>query len=250
MALSATAAVKAYARTSVALVVKHRRWRHLPDAIRYAPAWFRTQRRGTTPLDDRQPWMVFRAIDLLDRHLEAGMSVFEYGPGGSTAFFLDHGCEVVSVEHDADWIAALRGSLTAGGAWTLHERPEAHDLGEDPRDPYAYGSTRGGHHGAYVQTIDAYGEFDVIVVDGRARPACLRHAIPHVAPGGLLVLDNAERATYRYALGVALVEREGWPSREFFGPNPYGPHFSATRTWQRPETPGGPSATFDTSRRR
>jgi hypothetical protein len=54
---------------------------------------------------------------------------------------------------------------------------------------------------AYVEVIDEVGgPFDLIVVDGRAREECLARAMPHLAPDGLLVLDNVERRRYREAI--------------------------------------------------
>ncbi len=54
----------------------------------------------------------------------------------------------------------------------------------------------------YVTQIDAFPDstFDIVLVDGRARPACLIHALPKVRRGGLLILDNAERPHYQQAI--------------------------------------------------
>ena len=48
---------------------------------------------------------------------------------------------------------------------------------------------------AYVDRIDdVAGDLDLVVIDGRAREACLDRALPRLAPGGLVVLDNVERS--------------------------------------------------------
>jgi predicted O-methyltransferase YrrM len=53
----------------------------------------------------------------------------------------------------------------------------------------------------YADTINRVGGvFDLIVVDGRARVACLQAAVGHLAPDGLLVFDNAGRD--RYTSGI------------------------------------------------
>jgi predicted O-methyltransferase YrrM len=55
--------------------------------------------------------------------------------------------------------------------------------------------------GDYVASIDEIGgSFDLIVIDGRARAACLRQAIPHLAEDGLIVFDNSNRARYAEAI--------------------------------------------------
>jgi predicted O-methyltransferase YrrM len=51
--------------------------------------------------------------------------------------------------------------------------------------------------GAYVAAVDDVpGEFDLIVVDGRAREACYARALDRLAPGGMIVFDNVDRQRY------------------------------------------------------
>lgn len=52
----------------------------------------------------------------------------------------------------------------------------------------------------YASAIKGAGGFDVIVIDGRAREACLPRALEHLTPGGMIVFDNVERARYRRAI--------------------------------------------------
>jgi hypothetical protein len=48
----------------------------------------------------------------------------------------------------------------------------------------------------YVQAIDVHPDhiFDLVLVDGRARTECIRHAIPKIKPGAYLMLDNSNNA--------------------------------------------------------
>ena len=67
------------------------------------------------------------------------------------------------------------------------------------------GSHKPGHKGLdfseYVGTIGRVGGlFDLVVIDGRAREACLAASIEHVAPGGLIVFDNSKRGRYKKAI--------------------------------------------------
>lgn len=72
----------------------------------------------------------------------------------------------------------------------------------DVADPTSYRSGAGDYLNysfkKYVKSIDEYpdGYFDLILVDGRARPSCILHSIPKLKSGGLLVVDNAERSYY------------------------------------------------------
>jgi len=68
-------------------------------------------------------------------------------------------------------------------------------------------SRRLGHHNLefidYVQAIDGVdGEFDVVVIDGRARIECFLRAVPRLAPDGMIVFDNYDRRRYRRNIRV------------------------------------------------
>ncbi|MBM7515402.1 class I SAM-dependent methyltransferase [Nocardioides nitrophenolicus] len=145
------------------------------------------------------PWWTFASADLVDAHLAArpGARVFEWGSGASTLWLARRAAGVHSVEHDGAWADRLRAVLPAHVELTLvppvaSTRPEV-------------GSRKKGHQGLdftdYVSAIDATeGVYDVIVVDGRAREACLDHALHRLAPDGLLVFDNVDRRRYRDAI--------------------------------------------------
>lgn len=158
-------------------------------------------------MDERTAWITFPAIDVLNRVLKRTDRVFEYGGGGSTLFWLDRVAEVVTVEHDPQWFAALeqRMKQEGGGRWTgIHVPATPGTLVPvpDPVDPAHYASadaaSQGLHFKDYVQAIDRYPDahFDVLMIDGRARTSCLAYATRKLRPGGLLVLDNAERSYY------------------------------------------------------
>jgi hypothetical protein len=228
-----------YTRRSAAALIRHRSEVSVADLLRSAPDWYASQLRPSSPVTDRAPWMVFRATRFLDRFLRPDMRVFEYGVGGSTGFFLDHECQVVSVEHDEDWAETARREFGSRDAWCLHVKAPEPGAGADPSDPLAYGSRKydAATFAQYVQVIDDYDPFDVVVVDGRARTAALRHAVDKVAPGGILILDDAERSRYRP--GAALVDSRDWPRHDWFGPCPYSSYFSQTTAWMRPQRSSG-----------
>jgi hypothetical protein len=167
--------------------------------------------RSTVTL--RLPWLPFRLIDLLGERLEPGMRVFEYGGGGSTLWFLDRGLEVVTDEHDATWGRILEETTTST-SW---------DLLVHPLDD-------GG--AAYVGAIDDYpdGHFDLVVVDGRFRARCVDAALAKIRPGGMLVVDDVDRARYAAAL-----EAVPWPRTDFVGFAPAKPSLSYTSMLVRPD---------------
>jgi hypothetical protein len=203
--------------------------------------WRRSQAFLNQPLVARVPWITFGAIDFLNSQLRPDMRVFEYGTGGSTLFFGQHVGSVVSVEHDAAWSAQVRQAATAlhlENVTILDAAPEnSQDPRADPADPDAYASSDRSFAGmsfrAYAAAIDSFHDesFDLVLIDGRARPSCFKHAHKKVAPGGVLMLDNAERMHY------ARIEKTladlGWPRRDFVGAGPLNKYFWKTSAWNR-----------------
>ena len=211
----------------------HRRW---------FGEWSRSSHGGATPLGDEQPWMTFAAVNFLRGWLRPHMSVFEWGSGGSTIFFARHAAHVLAVEHEMEWAERVRAACAAKGcanAGVEHLAPEPEEGAAqwDSSDPSAFAS--GGEQFCglsfrrYVTAIDQFpdADFDLVVVDGRARPACLRRALAKVKPDGFVLLDNAERK--HYAPTKALLDPARWEFHDFTGPGPYCRQFWQTHAWRR-----------------
>jgi len=131
--------------------------------------------RRREPVDARGreiPWFTYPAIEYLGQLYFSDKSVFEFGAGNSTLFWVRTAGRVVSVEHDPVWFERVRGR-THG---------MAHATITHAADP-----------AAYVQALrNEPGLFDVIVVDGIERPACCAAALERLRPGGFVILDNAD----------------------------------------------------------
>lgn len=175
-----------------------------PSQRRYLPEWIRSFRKGY--LQEREiPWMCYSAIDFLDKNTPPSAKVFEYGSGASTLFWLGKGATVVSVEHDGAWYDLMSRKLLGNPRvdYRLVE-PTALDAAivTSAADPDKYHSKdkrySRGEFSQYVSQIDQFPDesFDIVVIDGRSRTACIKHASPKVKVGGILVLDNAEREWY------------------------------------------------------
>jgi beta-phosphoglucomutase-like phosphatase (HAD superfamily) len=178
--------------------------------------------------------MTFEAIRLIERLMPASARVFEYGSGGSTLFFGRHSAQVVSVEHDSSWFEQVRAA-TAGF-------PNVELVLAQPRLPVdeaeaAVASSSPAFAGQtfvdYAAVVDRFPDhhFDLLVVDGRARPSCFFRAAPKVRIGGLVVLDDSERPAY--ASAVAAATAAGWPERGRYGPKLSTPWFSRTTVWTK-----------------
>lgn len=85
----------------------------------------------------------------------------------------------------------------------------------------------------YVESIDKYKDeyFDIILVDGIARPSCVKHAINKVKKNGYIILDNAERQNYLEA--CQMLDNRQYPRFDFYGPGPYNLYFWKTCIWQK-----------------
>jgi hypothetical protein len=97
-------------------------------------------------------------------------------------------------------------------------------------------SAKEGHRGLdfarYVAAIDRVeGDFNLVVVDGRAREACLARARSRLAGGGIIVFDNSGRHRYREA-----IRRSGMVEQRFFGLTPTLPYPECTSLLLRPRS--------------
>jgi hypothetical protein len=151
------------------------------------------------------PWWTYRAIREVEGFLAArdDARVFEYGSGASTVWLSRRADFVHSVEHDPDFARRMRLLLDGVDNVALHEVPPR--PAQDREQIITSG--RSGHQGLdfreYVETIDRVGgRFDLVVVDGRARVACLSQALARLTPGGMVLLDDARRRRYRPAWKV------------------------------------------------
>lgn len=149
------------------------------------------------------PWWTFESAAVVDAFLAGRRTarVFEWGSGASTVWLARRSASVVAVEHDPEWADEVRRLLPAGAAVDLRVVPAAPARGLPGEIRSAKEGAQDLDFGAYVAMVDEVGgPFDLMVVDGRAREACLARALPHLAADGLLVLDNVERRRYRDAI--------------------------------------------------
>ena len=187
---------------------------------------------GRSPLKDGEPWIQFGARDHVMAAVQPGARVLEFGSGGSTLFWLALGAEVVSIEHDPNWANAVRtASLESFGPKARLDLRVAEPVKtEDSLELASYSSAvpalRDQSFMSYVYAASDIESrsVDLLVVDGRARPAVLLHNHDRVKRSGLILLDNSERKHYQ-AAQMAL-EVLGWKWRRYFGPVPYLRHFS------------------------
>lgn len=173
--------------------------------------WRTMNKSGMSPLGLELPWITLIAVRYIQKYVADGrgdLRVFEYGSGGSSAFFHRKATELVSIEHDEKWASEVTRWKAdhPHASWSYQfippEKLTIPPIRLDPSDPALYQSEDPQFADysffKYVSFIDRYADsyFDIVLVDGRSRPSCLRHAAKKVKKGGTLILDNAERDYY------------------------------------------------------
>jgi hypothetical protein len=148
------------------------------------------------------PWWTYRAIEVVDdwlAHRPHPIRIFEYGSGASTLWLAGRADEVHSVEHHREFGESIAAAIAQ------HANIDLRIVEAVRSSAPVVPSAKEGHAGLdfaeYAAAIDLVGGvFDLIVIDGRARAACLRQATPRLATGGMIVFDNSRRRRYRPAI--------------------------------------------------
>lgn len=167
--------------------------------------------------------------------------MFEYGSGGSTLYWLSRDAQCVSVEHDHEWYVSVRARcpLERSFDYRLIQPVPLEDAPQtllDPSDPSNYLSADSAFLNysfkAYVTAIDDFPDkhFDVVVIDGRARPSCVVHSITKLKVGGVLVLDNADR---EYYLAKTRPFLRNFSERKFIGFAPGLSGYTQTNVYEK-----------------
>lgn len=212
--------------------------------LKYFFRWEKYNRKGRSALNDEQAWITFPSIDYLNSCISENSKVFEYGSGGSTLFFLRRVQELITVEHDRSWfqkVTAIIETIRMEYKWKgfliegeLMNNIENYDIS----NPDLYLSddmnSKNKSFRSYCSVIDRFNDnyFDVVLVDGRARPSCLKHAITKIKKDGFLVLDNSN---YDYYLKSFQKKYDGRFETiiDYPGPCPYSVDFTKTSIWRK-----------------
>lgn len=215
---------------------------NIPDLLRYFTDWWSSLAPERNPLRDHVPWIAFAAKNFLDNILHKDMTVYEYGSGGSTLYFAKRVKEVISTEHNKEWYEKVLEEINKKGFSNCHLRlfepiRTKFHMKQDIADPDSYISDdetyRGMSFKEYASSIDSYPDsfFDIVLIDGRSRPSCFKHANLKVKKGGFLILDNAEVPYYSHIHQT--LKNKQWKKYDFYGLFPYIQHFSETCIWQK-----------------
>lgn len=155
------------------------------------------------------PWLTPAAVLFFQDWLTEDKVGAEYGSGISTVFFAKRSKHVVSIEHYEPWYLKVVDLFKQEGLTNIsYKFISTNEEKDDNRsstevferyDLMKYEQDIMWEYFNYFHALDNYesNHFDYVLVDGRARPECLVHAIDKLKSGGLLVLDNSERKRYK-----------------------------------------------------
>lgn len=165
------------------------------------------------------PWLTEDAIKFLEGYLSKEITMLEFGSGKSTVWFFDRVKSIISIEHNQTWYD-----------WVKEQRPQADVRLLQPPQYYEICN----------QFPTEY--FDLIVIDGKndTRVKCAENSIRILKRGGILLLDNAERAFYRPVINRSVDDSkildltDGW-ELHFTNERPVSQHGNwYTVWWEKP----------------
>ena len=201
------------------------------------PRWYRCLQTDGNAFIQEKPWIPFAATDWLVRHLQRDWNIFEWGMGGSTLFLISRAESVVSIEHQHAWYEIVQDSALSRHAsnwqgFLIEAEPDCRQECADPGDWNCAVSSdpdsKGYSFRNYTEAIDLHPDssFDLILIDGRARPACFKHALRKLKIGGVVLWDDTHRPSYARALANT---PKNFRVKHFAGPCPHlKPFFQAS----------------------
>jgi len=206
-----------------------------PEFERFRSDWKTSRKRGVTPISHGLPWMNYAAIEFLENYLQPSFKVFEWGMGGSTIYWSARAAEVVSVEHDAQWFDTAQEALGDADETVAKRSMILHEPSAEATKVFTSGDKKydGMSFEAYSRAIEEFpeGYFDLIVVDGRARMACLHNCMKQLSKTGVILLDNSDYARYQTELNrFWQAHQEDFERTDFLSPTPFSSNIGSQTT--------------------
>ena len=115
------------------------------------------------------PWYTYPSIEYLSKIDFSNLNIFEYGCGHSSLYWNKRGANVMSVDHDRNWVEKIMPLV-----------PENRLLYRSEKKQYVYA----------IKEFDS--PIDVLVIDGIHRNECAYISIPLLQQHSLVILDNSD----------------------------------------------------------
>lgn len=116
------------------------------------------------------PWFTYPCIEYISQLDLKDKIVLEWGMGNSTLFFSKRCKTIDSIEHNVEWFNKIREKLSPNSF--------GHLVTEDEYSKFPFTLKK---------------KFDLIIVDGIKRKACLENAVDLVIDNGIIIFDNSDR---------------------------------------------------------
>ena len=149
-----------------------------------------------------RPWISYDGQAAIARHLRPDSQVLEFGAGESSLWYARRAGHLICVENEAGWYEQV--------CRRLQEVDNAECVFAADADSWIAAAPER--------------DYDFIVIDGDWRDRCAEFAIEHLAPGGAIYLDNADKAANLETTGdvpkarrllLDFARRNDLPVREF-----------------------------------
>lgn len=141
------------------------------------------------------PWLTEGAIREIDHRLAfiENPRIFEFGMGVSTLYYVNRPGlgHLTSVEHDLNWFSGIVGLVP-----------------DEKKDKFTPILRERPYYGELPSPWVSTPKYDMILIDGRDRSACLDRASLSIKDRGFIVLDNSERDDYQAA--IARIKEKGF----------------------------------------
>ena len=207
------------------------------EAIKGFSAYYKYCREYRFPYEAEMPWINHFAFKKLETLIKPEMNVLEFGSGGSTMFLRNKVNSIYSIEHDAIWFQEVEKNIADHPKVKLNLHIPEKENNQD--FPEIYKSVNGMYCDGltfrdYAHAADHLPEnsMDLLIIDGRVRPACLIQTISKLKPGGILLFDNTERASYQPYIDKYL---KGWSSEKYQGVTVCYAFFTETSIFWKPK---------------
>lgn len=126
------------------------------------------------------PWMTKKSIELLDHLITKKDLILEFGSGRSTKWFAERCNMIISVENNTEWFRKVKDQIM-----------------EFNNIEYIFASINKQNpvHSEYLSILSKIPDnsIDFIINDGKIRDLVAYKSIDKLKPGGIYLLDNAER---------------------------------------------------------
>ncbi|TDQ19593.1 hypothetical protein DFQ04_1417 [Algoriphagus boseongensis] len=203
----------------------------ITEPIRDFKAYYRYNRLMKGTLEAKLPWISHRAYLKLNQLVKPDWNVFEFGCGGSTLFLNGKVKTMTSIEHDPDWTQVVSKKLADNPNFTVRYISEDEEGGEEFKSVHGLNEV-GSYFETYAKAASDLPDesLDLLIIDGRARPACLKYSHTKVKSGGYLLFDNSNRDSYHEAIEEYLKD---WEREDFKGVTVYDAFFNQTSLFRK-----------------